>query len=269
MGRKIFYYTLLFAAIFYFSYSIGNKRSKLEWNSSNKVTGIQNSQSSMPEEKVKEENKEKTDDPINEHINEQVNRKEVFKEVFEVKNITSEVKEKIVGNSWREGAPVKIEELRHVTVSHWGFDDKPHLGELIINEKVAQDVIDIFSELYKAEYPIEKIRLIDEYGASDEVSMKDNNTYSFCYREKTSSKNLSKHSFGLAIDINPIQNPYKKGNSILPDSGKEFLDRTQSSMGMIKAGDVCYKAFKSRGWTWGGEWTTLKDYQHFEKEIKN
>jgi hypothetical protein len=260
MGRKVLYYTLLIVFTAYIAFRVGIYKDSLQSNSSEKVAAIQKSPLDAPEagKKIDDEETEKKS----------VETEEVFYEVFEIRGISSEVKEKIYGHSWKEGAPVTIENLRHVTVSYWGFDDNPHLGELIVHEKVAQEVVDIFNELYKVKYPIEKIRLIDEYGSSDELSMKDNNSSAFCYRDKTSKKSLSKHSYGLAVDINPVQNPYIKGNDILPAAGKAFLDRNNIRKGMIVQGDDCYEVFKSRGWTWGGEWTNLKDYQHFEKDIK-
>jgi len=188
--------------------------------------------------------------------------------VFKYSSLSDDVKERIVGVSWRENSPVKLEELSYINVTYWGFDDKEHIGEMIVNKELAQEVIEIFKELYEAKYPIEKIKLIDEYNADDSLSMADNNTSAFCFREVTGQKGVfSQHSYGVAIDINPIQNPYVKGDVVLPEEGIEYLDRTNIRKGMITVGDPCYNAFKSRGWTWGGEWNSLKDYQHFEKEI--
>ncbi|WP_129598357.1 M15 family metallopeptidase [Anaerophilus nitritogenes] len=178
------------------------------------------------------------------------------------------IKQKIQGISWKENPFVSLDDLAYVKICYVGFDDQDHQGELIVHKKVAKEVVEIFEELYKAKFPIEKIKLIDKYGASDELSMQDNNTSAFCFREVTgSSKNLSKHSYGIAIDINPIQNPYIKGKKISPLQGKQYINRLNMQKGMIFKNDVCYNAFKSRGWTWGGDWKSLKDYQHFEKNI--
>ena len=125
--------------------------------------------------------------------------------------------------------------------------------------------MDIFKDLYVAKYPIDKIKLIDYYNANDDEAMMDNNTSAFCYREKPNSTELSVHSFGMSIDINPVQNPYVKGDVILPSIGEEFLNRSTARKGMITQDDLCYKAFTSRGWSWGGDWKNIKDYQHFEK----
>lgn len=187
--------------------------------------------------------------------------------IFTYNPLSDEVIEIITGSSYKDNDEIKIEDLVDVQVTHWGFDDKEHVGQIILNKEVADDIIEIFKELYDAKFPIDKIRIIDEYDAIDELSMSDNNSSSFCFREVVGSKGkLSKHSYGIAIDINPIQNPYIKNDIVLPESGKEYLDRTHIRKGMIVEGDVCYNAFKKRGWTWGGDWNSLKDYQHFEKD---
>ncbi|MFA5576931.1 MAG: M15 family metallopeptidase [Tissierellaceae bacterium] len=175
---------------------------------------------------------------------------------------------KITGLSYLENDNVSLDDLAYVQITHWGFDEDKHIGELIVNSQVASDIVEIFRELYDAGFQIEKMRLIDEYGADDDLSMMDNNSSAFCYREVAGSKGkLSKHSLGLAIDINPVQNPYIKNDVILPAIGGEYLDRENYRRGMIIEGDSCYEAFISKGWTWGGNWKTLKDYQHFEFDL--
>jgi hypothetical protein len=142
---------------------------------------------------------------------------------------------------------------------------------MIVNTQVAEEVAQIFTELYEKHFPIEKIRLIDEYGASDNKSMDDNNSSSFCCRKVTgSTTKISKHTLGLAIDINPLQNPYVNKSIILPKKGICYLERTPGVRGLIVKNDVCYNAFTSKGWTWGGDWFPIKgyvDFQHFEKEL--
>lgn len=188
--------------------------------------------------------------------------------VFIYSSLSEDIIEKILGVSWKENAPVKLEELSCIYVTYWGFDEIEHVGEMIVHKKIAQEVTEIFKELYEARFPIEKIMLIDEYDANDDLSMADNNSSAFCSREVTGKKGVfSQHSYGAAIDINPIQNPYIKGDIILPEEGSIYIDRSNVRKGMIIKGDVCYNAFKSRGWIWGGEWSSLKDYQHFQKKI--
>lgn len=214
-----------------------------------------------------QENKTKALESLKEVLNKDHNEP-VIEPVFTQSSLSEETLDKIIGVSWKENSPVKLEELSYINVTYWGFDDVEHVGEMIVHEKLAQEVVDIFRELYVAKFPIEKMNLIDEYDANDDLSMADNNTSAFCSREITGKKGVfSEHSYGIAIDINPIQNPYIKGETILPVEGTSYLDRENTRKGMIIKGDQCYNAFKSRGWTWGGEWNTLKDYQHFEKKI--
>jgi hypothetical protein len=163
---------------------------------------------------------------------------------------------------------IDISDLRHLQVPFYGFDGQEHLGDLIVHRVVAEEVEQIFLELFHAHFPIEKIRLIEEYGADDNASMEDNNSSAFCYRFAVAKPQiLSKHSFGLAIDVNPLYNPYVKKELILPKNGARFTDRTIDTKGMIRPGDRCHQAFCKRGWTWGGSWPDRQDYQHFEKEI--
>lgn len=200
---------------------------------------------------------------------EKVSVVETFNPIFEVQALDKTIEQRISGVSWREGSPVNMDELSYVKVAYWGFDDKGHIGELIVNKAVAKEVADIFQELYDNRFPIEKIKLIDEYAADDTKSMEDNNTSSFNYREVEGKPGtVSKHAYGLAVDINPVQNPYIYKDKISPESGKVFTDRTDIRKGMIVKGDICYKAFTERGWQWGGDWKYEKDYQHFQKNIR-
>lgn len=156
-------------------------------------------------------------------------------------------------------------ELRYLSVLHSGFDGYIYEGEIIVNEQIAEDVLAIFKELYAMRYPIEKMKVMSCYEGSDELSMMDNNSSGFNFREITDGGKLSKHAFGLAIDLNPRINPYIKSGVVLPSNGVQFVDRNQCIQGMIKQGDAVYQLFKRYGFTWGGDWTLLKDYQHFEK----
>ena len=192
---------------------------------------------------------------------------------FYMTRISDDIYERIKGKSYPEDATISIDDLRWLHVMHYGFDGEIHEGEIIVNHAVAHDVLDIFRELFDAEYPIEKIRLIDEYNAEDEASMEDNNSSAFCYRTIAESSTLSNHALGLAIDINPLYNPYvyerKDGTLFLqPENAGEYVDRELDNPYYIKKDDVCYKIFTEHGFTWGGDWNTKKDYQHFEKEIE-
>ena len=166
--------------------------------------------------------------------------------------------------SWKPGCPVPVKDLAYLEISHCGYDGKMHLGEMIVHKKVASEVVDIFKDLYAQGFPIEKMLLIEHYGCDDAKSMADNNSSSFnCRMVKGSRTKLSKHSYGLAIDINPRDNPYVKNNEVSPPGGR--TDRTKAAKGMIVKGGPCYRAFVEKGWKWGGDWKSLKDYQHFEK----
>jgi hypothetical protein len=146
-------------------------------------------------------------------------------------------------------------------IPHYDKDGKAVTGTLECNKSIANDLQEIFAELYKAKYRIESMRPASEYGGDDDKMMEANNTSCYNYRVMTGSKNkLSKHALGLAIDINPLYNPYVKGNIVKPEAGRKYAKNPQ-----IKKGDLIYRLFKKHGFKWGGEWRTLKDYQHFEK----
>jgi hypothetical protein len=186
------------------------------------------------------------------------------KQIFSYESIDENLKKKINNISYKDNKYIKISDLADAKVTYYGFDDKTHAGELIVNKKVAKDVIEIFKELYKAKFPIEKIRLIDDYNADDDLSMSDNNTSAFCYRTVANTNKISMHGYGMAIDINPIQNPCISGKDVSPQNAYSYLNRNLRKKGMIIKNDVCYKAFTKRGWKWGGNWKNPKDYQHFE-----
>ena len=191
--------------------------------------------------------------------------------MFYQKELTQEIKERIAGKSYADHCDIPYEELRYVSVLYQGFDQQTHTGELIVNQEIAEDIVEIFKELYRMKYPIERMILIDEYDADDNASMADNNTSAFNYRTiDDGSGRLSKHSYGLAIDINPLYNPYVRNidneTVVSPEEGAEYADRTLDCEYYIKKGDACYQAFASRGFTWGGEWNSQKDYQHFQKQ---
>lgn len=177
------------------------------------------------------------------------------------------------GGSFPEGCTIKREELRYLKVRYVDFQGKTQDGELVCNKVIAQDLLDIFRELFKQKYPIASIRLIDNFGADDETSMRANNTSCFCYRTIKGSTKLSAHSRGMAIDINPLQNPCvkytKEGKlrSIQPDTkeARNYINRSYGKAYVITKTDPCYKLFIQHGFKWGGVWRSVKDYQHFEK----
>lgn len=168
-----------------------------------------------------------------------------------------------MSSSWRSGCPVPLSRLRLLKLRFVGFDGQAHWGELVVNADVADDVRATFSRLYSARFRIERMRLVDAYGADDDASMAANNTSAFNCRRVGGSSSWSEHAYGRAIDINPVQNPYVRGTSVQPPSGSYFLDRRGSQLGLIQANSAATRAFDSIGWGWGGRWTRSKDYQHF------
>lgn len=191
---------------------------------------------------------------------------------FYIEPIPDDIFEKMQGKSYKENCTVPREELRYLHILHVGFDNNTHEGELIVNKRIAEDVLDIFKELYKAGYQIEKVRLIDEYNAQDELSMRDNNSSAFNFRYISYSTTLSKHAMGLAVDINTLYNPYIKqvdGRlNIEPANAVQYVDRNRQFPHKIDHDDLCYKLFTKYGFEWGGDWEDSKDYQHFEIKLE-
>jgi hypothetical protein len=155
--------------------------------------------------------------------------------------------------------------LLSVKVSYINMNGESEMGELVVNEEIAAEVVDIFREIYQCRFPINKMIPIDFYNCNDDKSMEDNNTSCFNYRLVSGSRKLSDHSFGKAIDINPLFNPFVKRKKVSPENGKMYIDRNLQEEGMIQKNDCVVNAFKSRGWHWGGDWKHSKDYQHFYK----
>lgn len=155
--------------------------------------------------------------------------------------------------------------LLSVKVSYINVNGEREMGELVVNEEIAEEVVDIFRDIYKCKFPINKMIPIDFYDCNDDKSMEDNNTSCFNYRLVSGSRKLSDHSFGRAIDINPLFNPFVKRKKVSPENGKMYIDRNLQEEGMIQKNDCVVNAFKIRGWHWGGDWKHSKDYQHFYK----
>jgi len=189
-----------------------------------------------------------------------------------VKLISSEIARRIVGKSWKPNPYIQLEDLRYLEIPFIGFDNEPHLGEMIVHKDIVPEVLQIFKELFEHGFQIEKMKLIDEYfkeGLSDNdidnKSVFDNNTSCFFYRTIGNSKYISEHSMGTAIDLNPRVNPCLSAY-ICPPDAQEYLDRSRKDVkGFITPETICYKIFTKYGWKWGGEWRNIKDYHHFCK----
>jgi hypothetical protein len=180
--------------------------------------------------------------------------------------VPAAVAERMRGGSWRQGCPVPITDLAYLRLSHHGRDGAVHTGELVVHRGLAAQVLEIFKALFAQRFPIEKMRLIDEYQGDDDRSMADNNTSGFNCREvQGKPKVLSKHASGRAIDINPLWNPMLVGITVMPPAGAEFRSRDKAAPGLLRKDDPAVREFKSRGWIWGGDWVSMKDYQHFQK----
>lgn len=186
---------------------------------------------------------------------------------FAVLEISDELFERMYGKTFKPECTVSRDDLRYVRVLHVNEEDEVLTGEIVVNAAIADEICEIFRELYDAQYPIERMRLADDYNAEDELSMEDNNSSSFNYRPIEGTNRPSKHAQGMAIDINTLYNPYYRysDDSVLPATGAPYLDRSQDFPYKIEEGDLCYRLFTERGYTWGGHWNTVKDYQHFEK----
>ncbi len=161
-----------------------------------------------------------------------------------------------------------MEDLRYLRLLYKDLKGTTRFGEIVCNVYIVHDLLDIFSRLYMDGYPIEKIRLVDEYGADDEASMSGNNSSCFNFRYISYTNKVSKHGLGMAVDINPLYNPYVKevdGRlNIEPASAEPYLDRGLAFPCKIDEQDLCCRLFKEHGFIWGGEWEGRKDYQHFE-----
>jgi hypothetical protein len=166
--------------------------------------------------------------------------------------------------SWREGCPVPLSGLRLLRMTYWGFDQRTHTGQLIVNARVAGDVVKVFKRLYRQRYPIRRMELVDVYKGSDFESIEADNTSAFNCRAATGSSAWSQHAYGLAIDINPCENPYVTASGRTEHAQcRKYTNRARRDPGVIHADDKTVKAFRSIGWGWGGAWPGTKDYQHF------
>lgn len=195
----------------------------------------------------------------------------VYKKGFSYQKLPKHIKKKITGVSYKKNKKITYQDLRYVRVRYFDFNGEKQTGELIVNKKIALKTVKIFYQLYQMKYPIERMKLVDEYGADDEKSMRANNTSAFNYRTVAGTHRLSKHAMGLAIDINPRINPYINTKGVLtPANAKVYRCRNKKKCKgkyaryMIQPNSKITKLFKKYGFTWGGDWKYSKDYQHFQ-----
>jgi hypothetical protein len=166
-----------------------------------------------------------------------------------------------LGPSWHPGCPVGPDRLRLLRVRYAGFDGAAHDGALVVAAGLTGEVAAIFAELYRMRFPIRQLRTVDAFGGSDTASMAADNTSAFNCRAVTGGTAWSAHAYGRALDVNPRENPYLSGRTVLPPGGR--TDRSRAAPGMVTPAVVA--AFARHGWTWGGTWTGPVDYQHFER----
>lgn len=194
---------------------------------------------------------------------------------FKIEPLSDEVMGRMLGKSYPKDCPIPRSELRYLTVLHVGAQGETLHGELVCNKLIAGKLLRIFRKLYEAGYKIERMQLIDDYDANDEKSMTANNTSCFCFRQVTGSKTISLHGRGLAIDINPLYNPCVRTvggkQRVEPAAGKPYISNRAGRSDIplkIDANDLAYRLFIAEGFQWGGNWKSLKDYQHFEYPVK-
>ncbi|HXJ63971.1 MAG TPA: M15 family metallopeptidase [Actinomycetota bacterium] len=172
-----------------------------------------------------------------------------------------------MGASWHPGCPVPLSGLRVLTISYRGFDDAAHIGRLIVAADQAEPVVSVFRRLFEGRFPVHLIEPVDAFEGDDDRSMAADNTSGFNCRAATGNPDVfSQHSYGLAIDLNPFENPYvSSSGQVLPPQAQRFADRSLDEPGMIQADSLPVRAFADIGWEWGGSWTGTRDYQHFSE----
>ena len=189
-----------------------------------------------------------------------------------ISSISPQIKQRMIkGNSWRNGCPIPLNDLRYLRIKHLDFRGKTVMGEMIVHKEVSSEVLEMFDTLYDIGYPIHKMELVSNYKGNDWQSIEADNTSAFNCRNATGSKKWSKHSYGKAIDINPIENPYisRKGyishKASLVYRKRLHQKSTYADKAVLVKGDKTIQIFKKYGWKWGGDWSGVKDYQHFSK----
>jgi hypothetical protein len=183
-----------------------------------------------------------------------------------IKRLPDGIRSWMKGVSWHQGCPVPLRDLRLVKLRYWGFDREPHMGLLVVHADVAKKIVRIFGRLYAIPFPIRRMHLVDRYGADDTKSMEHDNTSAFNCRWRAGQPGVwSQHAYGRAIDVNPVENPYVWSGGVSPWNGAPYVDRSDRRRGMIYHGDRVWWAFRNRGWEWGGDWTSVRDYQHFSR----
>jgi len=183
---------------------------------------------------------------------------------FSSRRLGPALRARISGSSWHPGCPVPPAGLRYLRIAYWGFDRRAHDGELVVAASAVPAVRKAFGRLFAARFPIRRMRLVDDYGASDSRSIDHDNTSAFNCRNVTGGTGWSEHAYGRAIDIDPIENPYVyPGGKVTHAASRPYVDRSRHRRGMAYRGGVLVRAFAAVHWGWGGDWPPPTDYQHF------
>ncbi len=184
-----------------------------------------------------------------------------------ITNITATIKDRMIkGNSWHKGCPVPLKNLRYVNVMYHSFSGEDRLGELIVHKDIANEIVWVMEELYNIGYPIRQMRLVSDFNGDDWKSIEADNTSAFNCRKATGSNKWSRHSFGKAIDINPIENPYiSRTGHISHKKSLRYRKRVPNHRAVLLEDSLATQIFKRHGFKWGGDWRYTKDYQHFFK----
>src|SRR4051812_19295735 len=172
-------------------------------------------------------------------------------------------RKRVTGVSWHRGCPVGLRRLRYLRIAFHGFDGRVHSGEMIANRSAVRPLRRAFAALFRSSFPIRRMRLVDDYGGSDYRSIEADNTSAFNCRRATGQSRWSEHAYGLALDINPIENPYVSNGRTSHRASRPYLDRSRHRRGMAYPGGALVRAFEQVGWGWGGDWSNPTDYQHF------
>ncbi len=163
-------------------------------------------------------------------------------------------------HSYRRGCPVPPAQLRTVHVSYWGFDGAPQTGTIVVSRRAAPQIVTVFRTLWDARFPIRRLRPVSAYGGDDDRSMAADNTSAFNCRFVGGTSRWSMHAYGVAIDVNPVENPYVQGSRVSPPAGRAYVSRSRYRKGMALPGNALVRAFAAVGWRWGA---SFGDYQHF------
>lgn len=180
-----------------------------------------------------------------------------------IARLDRETRRAMTGVSWHRGCPVALRDLRSVRLAYVGFDGETHRGRLIVHRRWADELVSVFRRIYRAGFPVRRIRPVDRYDGDDRASMRHDNTSAFNCRYVDGTTTWSQHAYGRAIDINPVENPYVDGSYISPRRGRRYAERSSLRRGMIVERDDAWRAFHAIAWDWGGSWSSTKDYMHF------